>query len=118
MAKIETVRENDSAWRLRADLLSAKGLLWIAGAGRSGDPSPQVHLYLYDRYWRLAVVMERKGRASRAAAYRARAVEHYRLSGHDGPPFAAALALPRPGVFAFTRAIGAQRPGADEDDAA
>jgi hypothetical protein len=117
MTRIKIAKEMASAWRLRADLLSAKSLLWIAGAGRSGDPRPEVHLYFYDRYWRLAVVMEQKGRTSRAALYRAKAVEHYRLSGHDGPPFAAALALPRPGLFPRTH-VGQHSAGSGDDDAA
>ena len=117
MAKIDSGRDGDSVWWLRADLLSTKGLLWIAGAGRSGEPRPEVHLYLYDRYWRLAVVTERKGRLSKAAAFREKAIKHFRLSGHDGPPFAAALALPRPGVFAVTWAVGRRRDAGDDEAA-
>lgn len=72
---------NESMWRLRSDVLSTKVLLWVAGAGRSGEPTPEVHRYLYDRYWRLAVEHERKGHRRKAAGCRSKAELHYRLSG-------------------------------------
>ena len=93
-------------WELRYDLASTHVLLWVANAGRSGTPTPDVHLFLYDRYWRLAEYHAEKGHRRRAAALRERAVQHYRLSGHDGPPFAAALALGRPRTLSFTEARG------------
>ncbi len=109
--------EAESAWGLRVDLLSTRVLLWVATAGRSGELRPEVHLYLYDRYRRLAVHHERRGRPSRAALLRAKADSHYRESGDDGPPFAAALAMPRPRAFTSIEAVGRQVKG-DDDDAA
>ena len=79
----------DSLWRICADLLSARALIWVASAGRSAELRPEVHLYLYDRYWRLSVQYERRGKARLAERYRVKAERHYGLSGHDGPPFAA-----------------------------
>ena len=78
---------------------------------------PEVHLYLYDRYWRLAVHHERQGKLYRAAILRAQAEKHYREAGHDGPPFAAALAMPRPRMFRSVEAV-APLPTRDDDDAA
>ena len=117
MSQSRVASEAESAWRLRADLLSTRALLWMAGAGRWGDVRPEVHLYLYDRYWRLSVHHERQGRPSRAAVLRAKAEKHYRESGHAGPPFAAALAMPRPNVFRTVEAVG-QSPKGSDDDAA
>jgi hypothetical protein len=97
---------SDSIWKLRADVVSTRALLWIAGAGRNGDPIPDVHLYLYDRYWRLAKHHEAAGHGRRAAQLRSRAVWHWRQAGNDGPPFAAAMAMPRPESSSFTRALG------------
>ena len=104
-------------WRLRADILSTHALLWVAGAGRSGDPLPEVHLYLYDRYWRLSEYHASHGRQVKASKLRRKAEEHYRASGHDGPPFAAAISMsvPRPSVF--TRAVSSAHQG-NGDDAA
>jgi hypothetical protein len=117
MAQSRVTTESESAWRLRAELLSTRALLWVAGAGRWGEAKPEVHLYLYDRYWRLAMHYERQGRLSRAAVLRAKAEHHYRESGHDGPPFAAALAMPRPKMFRSVEAVS-QSPGSDDNDAA
>ncbi len=47
----------ESPWRLRFDLLSARLLLLIAGAGRTGDPTPEAHAYLAHCYVRLAAYM-------------------------------------------------------------
>jgi hypothetical protein len=108
--------EPEPIWRVRADLLSTKALLWVAGAGRGGEPTPDVHLFLYDRYWRLAVHHEQCGHKRRAERFRSKAELHYRLSGHDGPPFAAAMAVARPRGFLHTHA--AASPSDDSDDAA
>ena len=94
-----------SPWALRADVLSTRVLLWLAGGGRLGEPTPDVHLYLYHRYWRLAEYHARCGHAQRAARSRRKAEEHYQQSGHDGPPFAAAMALAIPRPLLFTRAV-------------
>jgi len=103
-------------WRLRVDVLSTHALLWLAGAGRTGEPVPEVHLYLYDRYWRLAKYYERRGNARKAAAMRSKAEVHYHDSGHDGPPFAA-VAMQRPARPSRTPAAMNPRES-DSDDAA
>ena len=71
------MHETDSVWKLRADVVSTRALLWIAGAGRNCDPIPDVHLYLYDRYWRLAKHHESAGHARRAAELRRKAQWHW-----------------------------------------
>lgn len=86
-----------NSWRIHADWLSVRALLWVAMAGRRGelDLRPEVHLFLYERYWRLAEIYERKGSGVKAGRSRKKAEHHWSLSGGDGPPFAAALAMGR-----------------------
>ena len=104
-------------WGLRTDLLTVHGLLWMARVRPGGEPRPEVHLYLYDRYWRLAEYHERRGRSKNASRLRMKAMIHYRQSGSDGPPLAAALAMPVPRPPLFTRAV-ARQARRDPDDAA
>lgn len=104
-------------WRLRADLLTMQGLLLIVRARRVGQLRPEVHLYLYDRYWRLADYYERRGKRQRASRLRAKAAAHFGQTGHDGPPFAAALAMPVPRPPMSTWAVATRRLR-DPDDAA
>jgi len=96
----------DGPWRLRSDLVVTNAILWVATARRVGEPKPEVHLYLYDRYSRLAEHYERRGRKKKAARLRAKAEAHCNRSGHTGPPFAAAMAMPRPRSPFFTWAVG------------
>lgn len=107
----------DSLWTLRFDLLSAKLLVWVASIGRDTDLRPETHLYFFDRYWRLAHVHTRRGQEARARVLRAKAEEHYRAGGGDGPPYAAAMAMPRPRSWVVTdaRSDRVRRP---PDDAA
>jgi hypothetical protein len=81
------------------DVLSAKALVWIASVGRDAELTRDAHLYFADRYSRLARIHRAKGRAGRASALDRKAREHLDLSGWDGPPLAAAMALPRPRHF-------------------
>ena len=83
----------DSLWSLRFDLASAKLLVWLAAVGRDADLRPEAHPYLFDRYSRLAQVYRRRGHEAKARALGAKADEHYRASGSDGPPYAAAMAM-------------------------
>ena len=107
----------DGPWRLRADLVTIQGLLWVARRRPGGEPRPEVHLYLYDRYWRLAEHYQRRGSSKKASRLRTKAEAHYRQSGNGGPPFAAALAMPLPRPPLFTWAV-AKQPGRNPDDAA
>jgi hypothetical protein len=96
--------------------MSTRVLLWVASAGRDGEPTPDVHLYLYDRYWRLAEHHRSAGHVRRAATLHHKAETHYRKAGHDDPPFAAAMALPLPRPRVLTRAV-ARRPDGHDDAA-
>jgi len=108
---------DDRPWGLRGDLLVTKALLWVATARRSGEPKPEVHLYLYDRYWRLADYYARRGKRKKAARLHDKAEAHYRRSGRPGPPFAAAMAMPRPRSPFFTWAVGDREPRGPDDAA-
>jgi hypothetical protein len=79
----------------------------------------RVHRYLSDRYQRLAVHHNSRGRSRRAARLWTKARWHFRLGGGGdlGPhPPAGALAMPIPEPPTFTRAIGfaARRGGSDD----
>ncbi len=110
----------DSPWRLRLDLLSSKLLLWLAGAGRTGDPTPEVHRYLADRYARLANYHE--GRKHSTAARRLWDIArfHFSLAGPDPDdlPPAVAMAMPIPKRPAFTDAVAQRRHDHPPDGAA
>ena len=102
----------DSLWSLRADLLSAKILVWVASVGREGELTPEAHGYFCDRYRRLAGCHRKRGRLRAAERAEAKAQEH---CGEDGPPFAAAMAMPRPTRWVRTWAVSGRD---DPDDAA
>ena len=105
------------AWRCRADLVTTLPLLWVASRGGLREPPPAVHLFLWDRYVRLAEHHSRRGHRRTAMRLHRKAEAHYRRSGHRGPPFAAALAMPvpRPPMFTWAVAATSMRP---PDDAA
>ena len=107
----------EGPWRLRIDLATVHGLLWVARAGRARALAPEVHRFFHDRYSRLAWYHERRGNRQKARRLRAKAAEHYGHMGPDGPPFAVALAMPVPRPPLFTRAVATRRLR-DPDDAA
>lgn len=86
----------DSLAALRLDLMTANILVWLVRVGRDADLTPESHLYFFDRYSRLASCHQQLGHAERARRLQTRADEHYLLSGGNGPPYAAAMAMPRP----------------------
>jgi hypothetical protein len=102
-------QKNDSIAWLRLDLITARILVWVAIVGRDAELTSEAHLYLFDRYQRLADCYRRRGRAARAKRLQAKANEHYRLSGGDGPPYAAAMAMPRPRQWFATDAVSRHR---------
>ena len=109
--------KSDSAWELRADLATTKLLIWVATLGREADLTSDTHLYFFDRYQRLADHHRKRGNQQVAARLQAKADEHYRAGGGDGPPYAAAMGMPRPRTWIVTNAVsrGAFR---DPDDVA
>lgn len=101
-----------SFWTLRADIFSARVLVWIASVGRDADLTPEAHAYFCERYRRLAACYRGRGRMDAAAEAEARATEHCL---DDGPPFAAAMAMPRPARWVKTWTVSGKD---DPDDAA
>src|SRR6186997_1555387 len=86
----------DSKWRLRYDLITGLALLWVASAGRPNSAKPDVHLYLAERYARLANCYSSTGAHTKAERLLNKADFHYRQAGPTGPPPSAALAMPIP----------------------
>jgi hypothetical protein len=110
-----TPQKADSVARLRVDIASAKILVWFASVGRDADLTSESHLYFFDRYGRLADCHRRRGQMARARRLQRNADEHYRLSGLDGPPYAAAMAMPRPTRWVSVEACSQHRlDGPDE----
>lgn len=108
----------DSVWSLSVDLLSAKVLVWVASVGRDAALTPEAHLYFVDRYSRLARYHRIHGRPYKAERLRKKADEHYQAGGGlDGPPYAAAMAMPRPNRFIRTEALSRNRFNGPDDAA-
>jgi hypothetical protein len=108
----------DSAWWLAVDLLSAKVLVWVASVGRDAQLTPGAHLYFFDRYRRLAQYHRTHGRPDKATRLQSKADEHYRAGGGvDGPPYAAAMAMPRPSQFIRTEAVSRNQFDSPDDAA-
>ena len=55
-----------SSFQLRLDIVWVLFLLRVLTAGRRGEPKPEVHLFLGDRYWRLADYHAEKGSKRKA----------------------------------------------------
>lgn len=85
-----------TAWALRFDLLTTQAILLIVAARRDVELQPHVHLYLADRYRRLARHHEVPRHLRRAEVLLAKSYWHLKLGGGDRPPPAAALAMPAP----------------------
>jgi hypothetical protein len=111
-------KSHDSWWSLSADVLSARALVWAASWGRDGELTPEAHIYFFDRYHRLAEWHRARGRFAKARRLQAKADEHYRAGGGvDGPPYAAAMAMPRPRRFLRTEAVSHHRVDGPDDAA-
>lgn len=111
------VSTKDSLWRLSIDLWSAKALVWFASVGRDAVLTSEAQLFFFDRYRRLADEHRARGHASKATRLARRAYDHYRAGGGDGPPYAAAMALPRPTRFVRTDAVSLARLDTPDDAA-
>jgi hypothetical protein len=99
-------QHHDSISGLRVDLITAKVLVWVASAGRDAELTTDAHIYFFDRYQRLAECHRQRGHGANARRLQAKADEHYRLGGGDGPPYAAAMGMPRPSRWLATDAVG------------
>jgi hypothetical protein len=114
-----TSRTATESWlSLVADLASAKALAWIARVGKDAALSPEADVYFADRYRRLARYHRAHGRTGKASRLEARAAAHWRAAGGDDPPYAAAMAIPRPRRWVVTDAVSRTRLDGPGDDAA
>jgi hypothetical protein len=104
----------EDIWRLSLDLWSAKVIVWLASVGRDATLTREAHLFFFDRYRRLAEQQRMRGRVAKAARLQTRAEEHWSESGGDGPPYAAAMALPRPRAFVVVNAVSRNRGSTDD----
>lgn len=104
--------EAESSLRLSVDLMSARVLVWFASVGRDAELTPEAHRYFADRYQRLAESHRRRGHLAKAARFQTKAEDHLEAAGGgDGPPYAAAMAMPRPARSLRTDAVGTRRGG-------
>jgi hypothetical protein len=107
----------ESISEVRLDLVSAKILVWIATAGGDVEFTADAHMYFFDRYQKLADYHRQHGHAARAHRLQQKADEHYDLGGGDGPPYAAAMGMPRPKHWFLTDAVSGHRLGGPDDAA-
>jgi hypothetical protein len=105
----------NSHWSLSLDVASANALVWFASFGREVELTREAHLYFFDRYSRLAAYHRARGHAAKTRRFEAKADEH-RLDNGD-PPFAAAMAMPRPRAFVYTDAVSRRRLDGPDDAA-
>jgi hypothetical protein len=106
-----------STWKLRWDLASTQVLIWLAHPSEDRQLRPEVHLFLADRYGRLAQHHRRRGHLRQAATLDGRAEEHFRLGGGIEPPPAVSMAMPIPRPRVLVKAArGIQ--SSDPNDAA
>src|SRR5262245_31919012 len=98
-----------SVWRLRADLASARVLLWVSSLGRTADLTPETHLYLATRYDQLSHHYLARRRYLKARRFARLARAHYLAGGWDGPPHPAAMAMPRPQRWVIVNAVSRVR---------
>ena len=105
-----------SAWHLRWDIATTWALVRFVSPLGDRALRPEVHLFLADRYGRLAEHHRKAGHHRRALVLDRKAEEHLRLGGGDEPPPAVAVAMPVPRSPVPVDAIG--RPLDGPDDAA
>ena len=102
---------------LRLDLMTAKVLIWVISVGRDVELTSEAHIYFFDRYRRLADYHRRRGHMARARRLQVKADEHFDLGGGDGPPYAAAMGMPRPRHWVATDAVSHRNLGGPGDAA-
>ena len=109
-------RRNQTITAIRLDLAAATILTWVArvSAGTEGELTADAHIYFFDRYQKLADHHRQRGHLARAHKLQAKADEHYRLGGGEGPPYAAAMGMPRPRPWFSIDAVSRRLGGPDE----
>ena len=110
-------QKTESISGVRLDLVTAKVLVWVASVGRNVELTSEAHIYFFDRYQRLADHQRRRGHLARARTLQTKADEHFKLGGGDGPPYAAAMGMPRPRNWFQTDAVGRNHLGGPKDAA-
>ena len=108
-----------SPWlSLASDIVTARVLAWAATWGRDAELSDEAHVYFFDRYRRLAEYHRARGHAARAARLESKAEAHWRPgAGPAGPPYAAAMAMPRPVRWLRTDAVSRREINGPDDAA-
>jgi len=106
-----------SLWRLRWDVASTRVLVWLARPSEARVLRPEVHLFLADRYGRLARHHQRLGHARRAIELDQMAEEEFRLGGGVEPPPAVAVAMPVPRPRVLVDAVARGGPWHPDDAA-
>lgn len=105
----------ESRWPLVFDLAFAETMAWVATRRPGAELTPEAHRFFHDRYCRLADWHRRHGHFEKAERLLEKAGAHGGAPGGDGPPYAAAMALPRPRRWVYTDAVGRSRvDGPDE----
>lgn len=105
-------------WQLRIDVAWVHILRWVVDPAGRHDLNPEFHLYLADRYARLAQHYDRVGNRKKRTRFEEKAKHHYRLGGGGNLPPAVAMRASISQPPTFTKAIG-QPPESDgPDDAA
>ena len=102
---MSTEEKNESISGVRLDLATAKVLVWIATIGKNAELTSEAHIYFFERYQRLADYHRQRGHAARAERLQAKADQHFELGGGEGPPYAAAMGMPRPRNWIATDAV-------------
>lgn len=107
---------HESRWSLVLDVMSAEALAWVATRRPGAELTPEAHQYFYDRYSRLAAWHRDHGHLWKAERLLEKARSHGG-SPWDGPPYAAAMALPRPRRWVFTDAVSRENLGGPDEAA-
>lgn len=104
--------------KIRFSLLSAKVLAWVAcRSSTDSELTLEAHLYFSEHYQRLADHHRRREHLRRADRLQAKADAHRAHLGDDGPPFAAAMGMPRPRRWLVTDAVSRTRMAPPKDAA-
>lgn len=90
-------------------------MAWVATRRPGAELTPEAHRFFHDRYSRLADWHRRHGHLEKAERLLEKAKVHGDIPGGDGPPYAAAMALPRLCRWISTNAVSRSRvDGPDE----
>jgi hypothetical protein len=97
-------------WQLRWDVASTLALVWLVNPVGNRTLRPEVHLFLADRYGRLARHHQGLGHTKRALELERKAERHCGLGGWFEPPPAVAVAMPQRGPAVALDAVARAEP--------